>query len=202
MPGGEKMCFPGFTSVRPRCKILLSRRKGRYGLKILVFADSHGYNMGMAYAVDREKPDAVLHLGDHADDAQDLGRAFPGLIIISVRGNNDYGTDAPLFCVTTLGGVRMYLTHGHRERVYGGSCGIVAQRAREEGCALAFFGHTHRVQVERKDGVLVCNPGSISLPRGGPASYGRLTVENGQAQLLEILDEDGGLLRLDKITGR
>ena len=86
------MCFPGFTSVRPRCKILLSRRKGRYGLKILVFTDSHGYNMGMAYAVDREKPDAVLHLGDHADDAQDLGRAFPGLVIISVRGNNDYGT--------------------------------------------------------------------------------------------------------------
>ena len=27
MPGREKMCFFGFTSMRPRCKILLSRRK-------------------------------------------------------------------------------------------------------------------------------------------------------------------------------
>ena len=45
--------------------------------------------MGMAYAVEQEKPDAVLHLGDHTDDAHDLGRAFPGLAIISVRGNND-----------------------------------------------------------------------------------------------------------------
>ncbi|WP_306487352.1 metallophosphoesterase [Agathobaculum sp.] len=170
-------------------------------MKILAFADSHGYSMGMAYAVEREKPDAVLHLGDHTDDAHDLGRAFPGLAIISVRGNNDYGADEPLFCVTVLGGVRIYLTHGHREHVYS-TCDLVAQRAREEGCSLAFFGHTHRVQVERKNGVLVCNPGSISLPRGGPASYGRLTVENGQAQRLEILDEDGGLLRRDKLLGR
>lgn len=167
-------------------------------MKILVFSDSHGYNMGMAYAVEREAPDAVLHLGDHADDARELERAFQGLTVLSVRGNNDFDPDVPLFCVTTLGGVRMYLTHGHRERVYA-SADMVAYRAREEGCALAFFGHTHRVQVERNAGVLVCNPGSISLPRGGPASYARLTVENGQAVRLEILDEDGGLLRQEKI---
>ena len=170
-------------------------------MKILVFADSHGYNMGMAYAVEREKPDAVLHLGDHADDAREIERAFPGLVVIRVRGNNDFDPDAPLFCVTILGGVRMYLTHGHRERVYA-SADMVARRAREEGCALAFFGHTHRMEIGWENGVLVCNPGSISLPRGGPASYGRLTVENGQAQLLEILDEDGSLLRREKLLGR
>ena len=202
MPEREKMCFFGFTSVPPRCKILLSRREEWDGLKILVFSDSHGYNMGMAYAVDRETPDAVLHLGDHADDARELERAYPGLAVIRVRGNNDFNPDVPLFAVTIFGGVRMYLTHGHRERVYGGSCEMVAQRAREEGCALAFFGHTHRPQVERTGGVLVCNPGSISLPRGGPASYGRLTVKDGQASLLEILDEDGGLLLREKPIGR
>lgn len=166
-------------------------------MKILAFADSHGYNMGMAYAVEREAPDAVLHLGDHAEDARDLGRAFSSLPILSVRGNNDYDRDVPLFCVTTLGGVRMYLTHGHREHVYS-TCDLVAQRAREEGCTLALFGHTHRVQVERIAGVLVCNPGSISLPRGGPASYARLTVGDGQIRQLEILDEDGNLLRREK----
>ena len=167
-------------------------------MKILVFADSHGYNIAMAYATEREAPDAVLHLGDHAEDAHELSRVFPGLTVLGVRGNNDFDRDVPLFCVTTLGGVRMYLTHGHRERVHSG-CHLVAQRAREEGCGLAFFGHTHRMQVERDAGVLVCNPGSISLPRGGPASYARLTVENGAAQLLEILDEDGNLLLREKI---
>ena len=51
---------------------------------------------------------------------------------------------------------------------------------------------------ERIDGVLVCNPGSISLPRGGPASYARLTIENAQLRAVTLLDEDGGLIRRDK----
>ena len=50
-------------------------------------------------------------------------------------------------------------------------------------------------------GVLVCNPGSISLPRGGPESYARLTIEDGYPCGLALLDEDGGLLRMEKIKG-
>ena len=41
-------------------------------MKVLIFADSHGYNMAMAFAVDREEPDAVIHLGDHAEDAREI----------------------------------------------------------------------------------------------------------------------------------
>ena len=110
-------------------------------MKVLVFSDSHGYNMSMAYAIEREKPDAVLHLGDHTDDADDIRRAFPALTIYHVRGNNDFDMDVPLFAVVTVGGVRMYLTHGHRERVSMLHSGLVPARAREEGCSFAFFGH-------------------------------------------------------------
>ena len=53
--------------------------------------------------------------------------------------------------------------------------------------------------LERENGLWVCNPGSISLPRGGPASYARLTIENGQAELLELVDEDGSLLRKESL---
>ena len=105
----------------------------------------------------------------------------------------------PLNAVVTPGGVRIYITHGHRERVGMLSSGIVSQRAYEEHCALAFFGHTHRMMLERENGVWVCNPGSISLPRGGPASYARLTIENGRATLLELVDEDGSLLRKESL---
>ena len=118
-------------------------------MKVLVFSDSHGYNMSMAYAIEREKPDAVLHLGDHTDDADDIRRAFPALTIYHVRGNNDFDMDVPLFAVVTVGGVRMYLTHGHRERVSMLHSGLVPARAREEGCSFAFFGHTHRMMAER-----------------------------------------------------
>ena len=41
--------------------------------------------------------------------------------------------------------------------------------------------------------------GQISLPRGGPASYARLTIENGRATLLELVDEDGSLLRKESL---
>lgn len=112
-------------------------------MKVLIFADSHGYNMAMAFAVDREEPDAVIHLGDHAEDAREIERVFPAMPICRVRGNNDFDPEVPLNAVVTPGGVRIYITHGHRERVGMLSSGIVSQRAYEEHCALAFFGHTH-----------------------------------------------------------
>ena len=55
------------------------------------------------------------------------------------------------------------------------------------------------MMLARENGVWVCNPGSISLPRGGPASYARLTIENGRATLLELVDEDGSLLRKESL---
>ena len=97
-------------------------------MKVLIFADSHGYNMGMAFAVDREEPDAVIHLGDHAEDAREIERVFPAMPICCVRGNNDFASDVPLNTVVTPGGVRIYITHGHRERVGMLSSGIVSQR--------------------------------------------------------------------------
>ena len=97
--------------------------------------------------------------------------------------------------------MRIFLTHGHREQVYSREGDMVARLAREEGCSLAFFGHTHRMTAARVHGIMTCNPGSISLPRGGPASYARLTVGDGDEDVLELLDEDGGLLRCEKIRG-
>ena len=175
--------------------------RGEWGentLNILVFADSHGRNIAMAAAVEREKPDAVIHLGDYADDARELERLFPMLPVYRVRGNNDYEPDVAQYAVITPDNLPIYITHGHKERVSMLACGILPQRAREEGCLVALYGHTHRMLLERIDGVLVCNPGSISLPRGGPASYARLTIENAQLRAVTLLDEDGGLIRRDK----
>ena len=152
----------------------------------------------MAAAVEREKPDAVIHLGDYADDARELERLFPMLPVYWVRGNNDYEPDGAQYAVITPDNLPIYITHGHKERVSMLACGILPQRAREEGCSVALYGHTHRMLLERIDGVLVCNPGSISLPRGGPASYARLTIENAQLRAVTLLDEDGGLIRRDK----
>lgn len=167
-------------------------------MNILVFADSHGRNISMAAAIDREKPDAVIHLGDYAADAREMGHIFPYTPIYSVRGNNDFGSDEPLNATITPGNLPIYITHGHMERVSMMTTGTLVARAREEGCSLALFGHTHRMTIERREGVLLCNPGSISLPRGGTAGYARLTIENTKLCAITLLDEDGGMLRRDK----
>lgn len=168
-------------------------------MKVLIFADSHGYNMAMAFAVDREEPDAVIHLGDHAEDAREIERVFPAMPICRVRGNNDFDPEVPLNAVVTPGGVRIYITHGHRERVGMLSSGIVSQRAYEEhwrACLFrAYAPHDARAGEQR----VGMQSGSISLPRGGPASYARLTIENGRATLLELVDEDGSLLRKESL---
>lgn len=163
-------------------------------MKILVFADSHGRSAGMFYAIENEKPDAVIHLGDYTGDADELERAYRAIPVYRVRGNNDYDPDIPLHAVITPANVPIYITHGHKERVSMLAWGILPQKAAEEGCVLALYGHTHRTLLEKAGGVWVMNPGSISLPRGGPASYGRLTLEGGRIDRLEILNEDGHLL--------
>lgn len=146
-------------------------------------------------AIERERPDAVIHLGDYAEDADDLRRSYPNLTVWGVRGNNDYGSGAPLSAVVAPGGVRMYLTHGHMERATWSSIGVIPRRAREMDCAVALYGHTHRAQRLEAEGVLVLNPGSISLPRGGPASYCRLSVADGALARVEMLDESGAPYR-------
>ena len=86
-------------------------------MKILVFSDSHGRTIDMYSLIESEFPDAVIHLGDHYEDASDLRRSYPDFPIYAVRGNNDFEPDAPLFSVIAPAGVRMYLTHGQS-----GSC--------------------------------------------------------------------------------
>lgn len=160
-------------------------------LKILVFSDSHGSLLSMYDAIEREQPDAVIHLGDYDEDARDLQRSYPDLQIWRVRGNNDYGTDSALHAVIRPNGVPIYLTHGHYEHVMGTSTGRLTQHAREAGCVWALFGHTHRALYGECEGIRVLNPGSISLPRGGPASYARLTIAEGAVRQVTLLRADG-----------
>lgn len=150
-------------------------------MKVLVFSDSHGRTVDIYSAIERETPDAIIHLGDYTEDVRELRRAYAcsTMPIYAVRGNNDFDSDFPMFIVMQLGGISMYLSHGHRERVFGMSSGQMAARAQENHCMLAMFGHTHRLFLEQINGVYVFNPGSISLPRGGKRSYGRLTIEDG-----------------------
>ena len=140
-------------------------------MKLLVVSDSHGVTAPMLEWTARHRPDAVLHLGDHAADAEVLRAAYPTVPVYAVRGNCD-GAGAPESRTLLLGGVRIFLTHGHRYRVKLGT-DILAYAALEQEAAVALYGHTHCQSDEVRGGVRLINPGAAD------ARYALLTVENG-----------------------
>ena len=55
-------------------------------MKILVFSDSHRALGTMYDAIERLRPDAVIHLGDHLEDAESMESVFSGvLFLVGVR---------------------------------------------------------------------------------------------------------------------
>ena len=56
-------------------------------MKILVFSDSHRALGTMYDAIERLRPDAVIHLGDHLEDAESMESVFSGVDFYHVPGN-------------------------------------------------------------------------------------------------------------------
>ena len=156
-------------------------------MKILVLSDSHSGISFMRYAYQKVRPDAVIHLGDYFDDGETLRDAFPGMRLMQVPGNCDRFrcVNLPSEVLTPmLGGVKLYLTHGHLHRVKSTSY-LLLQSAREAHAAAALYGHTHEPDCHREpDGLWVLNPGACGSFGG---SVGLMEIENGTITNCRIL---------------
>ena len=152
-------------------------------MRALIFSDSHGDEENlrwMAELMSRRGPvDAYVHCGDGAQDFERVENYLltlsPQVRIYGVRGNCDYFVhDVPDQRVMRLGTVNVLITHGH---LYGvkTTLSLLPRPAKELGCSVALFGHTHRPTLEERDGILLMNPG---------------TAQRGYAALLTI-DEAG-----------
>ena len=101
---------------------------------------------------------------------------YPHIPIHAVRGNNDPWVRREAEKVVEVCSVKIFMTHGHLYGVWDGGF-RVAQRAKELGCTVALFGHSHVPVDEVFDGVRAFNPGSISRPRKGEYSVGIMEIE-------------------------
>lgn len=132
-------------------------------LKLLVLSDSHGAQFFMQKCVDLIQPDAVLHLGDLVRDAEELATNNPGLTVYQVAGNCDGSNNAwnyPESVVENFGGVRIFMTHGHRQGVKIFLSKLIAD-GRQCGADVILYGHTHAPDCHQlEDGCWVMNPGS------------------------------------------
>ena len=85
--------------------------------------------------------------------------------IITVRGNCEAEVDQMVLPFPVLSemamvfadGRKIFMTHGHS----------ITPSDPPEGIDCFFSGHTHIPVLERKDGILFLNPGSVSIPKGG-----------------------------------
>ena len=140
-------------------------------MKILVFSDSHRFLSGMVQAIEEEKPDQVIHLGDLMGDAEELSCRSQTPPICLVPGNCDGWPPAPAIKRITLQGKNILLSHGHLWRVKGGYDLAIAE-ARKSGVDILLFGHTHRAYCQQlEDGLWVMNPGASRT------SYGTILLE-------------------------
>lgn len=140
-------------------------------MTILVLSDSHSALSFMRSCIETVVPDAVVHLGDHYDDATAVAEEFPGLRFYQVPGNCDRYRNifgAPETLVEKVCGVRLFMTHGHLHRVKSGLYALLAD-ARTTGVQAVLFGHTHTPHCELVDGLWVLNPGSCGYYGGSAA---------------------------------
>jgi len=153
-------------------------------MRVALFSDSHGdvaaLRMALEIAMRQGKIDLFAFLGDGVQDFYDL-KSFmkqhnPMAQIMAVRGNNDPPMiDLKEEAVIRAEGAWLLLSHGHRQRVKL-TDRLLIDDARDRQCRAALFGHTHRAYFHEKEGVLLFNPGSVTLPVGTGPTAGILDI--------------------------
>ena len=147
-------------------------------MKILIVSDTHGRDWGLEEAIEKEAPfDMLVHCGD-VEGREFYVEAMAGCPCCIVAGNNDFFSDLPREDEFKVAGKRVFVTHGHYYGIYGGTDGII-QAAKNRGCEIVLYGHTHLPEIKEENGILAVNPGSLTLPRqsGGKKSYAVMTTD-------------------------
>ena len=159
-------------------------------MKILVLSDSHAGLSFMRRCIDAVRPDAVIHLGDHYDDGTAMAEEYPQIRFCQVPGNCDAHRcfiPDPETRLEILGGVRIFMTHGHRHHVKQTLIRLLTD-ARASRAGAVLFGHTHLAYCrQEEDGLWVMNPGSCGYFGG---SAGLLEVSAGQILQCRLLREE------------
>ena len=159
-------------------------------MKVLIVSDTHGVDVNVAMALDREWPvDALLHLGDSQEDEEEFAEIVAGeeIPIFMVKGNCDYFVDYPPARIIELAGHRILMAHGHGYYVNFGTRDLEAD-ALANGCDITIYGHTHRPRIDSTEELLILNPGSLTYPRqaGRRKSYIIMNLEEGETPEVEL----------------
>ena len=153
-------------------------------------SDSHSTMRYMRLAMDSVKPDAVVHLGDHYDNAETLSEEYSHIRFHMLPGNCDRYRCPPdalqIYCYC-IGGVKFYMTHGHLHGVKSG-LGRLVSAAREMNAQAALYGHTHIADCHREDDMWIINPGACNSAEGSVAVIETENNDISHCAILRIRD--------------
>ena len=179
-------------------------------MKLLVASDIHGsayWTRRLIEAFGNENADEMALFGDvfYHGPRNPLPEEYAPLEVaklldtvkerlIVVKGNCDSEVDAMVapfefadMAQLYADGVKMTLTHGH---VFNKD-----SMPKNAGDVL-LYGHFHTGFVIRQNGVVIANPGSVSLPKEGTA-HSYIIIENGEVRLKDL--SDGSLIEKEVV---
>lgn len=159
-------------------------------MKILVLSDSHAALSFMRLCVEKVKPQMMIHLGDYYDDASALAEEFPDIPMYQVPGNCDKYRCPPYvqeILSLRLGGVDLYMTHGHKHRVKQ-DISLLIRDAKASRADAVLYGHTHVANCyQDPEGLWILNPGSCGYFGG---SAGLIEINNGKIVSCRIIRQE------------
>ena len=157
-------------------------------IRALILSDIHGDTTTLRWLLEEVWKqvgpiDAYICLGDGVRDFDNaegfIRRRDPNAAMYAVRGNNDFVHDVPDRLTIHLGGLKIFLTHGHMQRVKS-TMDYLISTAREAGADIALYGHTHRANVEYTSPWMI-NPGAAEND-----CCALLEIENGKPHVKMI----------------
>ena len=143
-------------------------------IRVGVMSDSHGRLSYVTRAVrEMGRVDWLVHLGDHDSDASEAGKVSDAPLAV-VCGNCDWFSNFPAERLLELGGVRVLLTHGHKQNVKEGLTAL-SLKAEAMNAQLTLYGHTHIPNVENDGACVFVNPGALyyTATNGSSGETGR-----------------------------
>lgn len=150
-------------------------------MRIIVISDTHGsFHALESVFLRNSDADWFIHLGDGERDLDGFLAENPQFTpkVVHVCGNCDPCSLSPGFFILPVGGHRIYATHGHTFGVKS-SIEILKRTARENGCDIVLYGHTHIRFNGYDDGLYILNPGSAGCPHDGNApSFGHIDISD------------------------
>ncbi|MCR4739713.1 MAG: metallophosphoesterase [Lachnospiraceae bacterium] len=167
--------------------------------KIVIVSDTHRQNELLYRLLELLKPiDMLIHCGDIEGDNEGMIRRAECPVHM-VAGNNDYGNMYPSLDVFEIEGHRVLLTHGHRYSIYR-TLDPLYYLALENQAEIVMFGHLHVPVMEKKYGITILNPGSLTYPRQANRlpSYIMMTVKDNGSVEYDIRYLEKPLLRRSK----